>query len=79
VLLGVGAAQRGASDLGDPEVRACLAGVRAVLGPDVADGEIERARALPRGDGVMALERYVRGGAGSGGAVAESASATSRA
>ena len=78
LLLGVGAAQRGTSDLGDPEVRACLAGVRAALGPVVADGEIERARALPRSDGVALLERYARG-AGSGVPVAESASATSRA
>ncbi|MDT7580189.1 MAG: hypothetical protein QOK35_1453, partial [Pseudonocardiales bacterium] len=61
-LLGVGAAQRGASDLGDPEVRAVLAAVREALGADVGDAEIARVRALPRADGVALLQRYVRGG-----------------
>jgi tetratricopeptide (TPR) repeat protein len=85
-LLGVGAAQRGSADLGDPEVRACMAAVRAALGADVADAAIERARTLPRADGVALLERYARGGAagsaadtGADAAVPDSASATSRA
>ena len=86
-LLGVGAAQRGASDVGDPEVRACLAGVRAALGPDAADREVERARTLPRHDGLALAQGYVRGagslaGPGStpaGSGVTDSASATSRA
>jgi hypothetical protein len=82
-LLGVGAAQRGSADLGDPDVRASLAAVRAALGPAVADAEIARARALPRVDGVTLLQDYVRGcgaaSAATGPPAPDSASATSRA
>ncbi len=77
-LLGVGAAQRGASDLGDPEVRATITAVRAALGEAAADAAVAHARALARSDGVALLQDYARG-AGSGSATAVSASATSRA
>ena len=76
-LLGVGAAQRGASDLGDPEVRATIT-VRAALGEAAADAAVAHARGLARPDGVALLQDYARG-AGSGSATAASASATSRA
>ena len=77
-LLGVGAAQRGASDLGDPEVRATITAVRAALGQAAADAAVAHARGLARSDGVALLQDYARG-AGSGSATAVSASATSRA
>ena len=77
-LIGVGAAQRGASDLGDPEVRATITAVRAALGEAAADAAVAHARALARPDGVALLQDYARG-AGSGSATAASASATSRA
>ena len=77
-LLGVGAAQRGASDLGDPEVRATITAVRAALGQAAADAAVAHARGLARPDGVALLQDYARG-AGSGSATAVSASATSRA
>jgi len=77
-LLGVGAAQRGASDLGDPEVRATITAVRAALGEAAADAAVAHARSLARPDGVALLQDYARG-AGSGSATAVSASATSRA
>jgi hypothetical protein len=81
VLLGVGAAQRGAPHLGDAEVRACLAGVRSAVGPVVAEEQIRRGRELPRPDGVALLQDYVRGCDSGAGSVGEpdSASATSRA
>ena len=79
-LLGIAAAQRGANDLGDPEVRATLEGVRAVPGATAA---LDRVRALSRADGVALLQDYVRGlGAGptsATGSALGSASATSRA
>jgi hypothetical protein len=81
-LLGVAAAQRGACDLGDPEVRATVDEVRGELG-----SELDRGRALPRADGIALLQDYVRGldvGSASGVAAGsdpapDSASATSRA
>ena len=79
VLLGVGAAQRGASDLGDPDVRATVAAVRAALGAAAADAAVARGRALPRADGVALLQDYARGAGSGSGAAAVSASATSRA
>ena len=79
VLLGVGAAQRGASDLGDPDVRATVAAVRAALGTAAADAAVARGRALPRPDGVALLQDYARGAGSGSGAAAVSASATSRA
>jgi len=90
-LLGIAAGQRGAYDLGDPEVRATLDGVRIALGSDAA---LDDARALPRADALSLLRNYVRGfGAASGpgtvagsdptpaaasGAALDSASATNR-
>ena len=75
----VGAAQRGASDLGDPEVRATITAVRAALGEAAADAAVAHARrGLARPDGVALLQDYARG-VGSGSATAVSASATSRA
>jgi hypothetical protein len=74
----LGAAQRGASDLGDPEVRATITAVRAALGEAAADAAVAHARGLARPDGVALLQDYARG-AGSGSATAVSASATSRA
>ena len=68
-LLGVGAAQRGASDLGDPEVRATITAVRAALGQAAADAAVAHARGLARSDGVALLQDYARG-AGSGSATA---------
>jgi predicted ATPase/DNA-binding SARP family transcriptional activator len=79
VLLGVGAAQRGASDLGDPDVRATVAAVRAALGAAAADAAVARGRALPRPDGVALLQDYARGAGSGSGTAAVSASATSRA
>ena len=79
VLLGVGAAQRGASDLGDPDVRATVAAVRAALGAAAADAAVARGRALPRPDGVALLQDYARGAGSGSGTTAVSASATSRA
>ena len=85
-LLGVGAAQRGSPDLGDPEVRACLppCGRRwARTSPTRRSSGPGRCRGA---DGVALLERYARGGAagsvadaGADPAVPDSASATSRA
>ncbi|MDT0349487.1 ATP-binding protein [Pseudonocardia charpentierae] len=79
VLLGIGAAQRGASDLGDPDVRAAVAAVRAALGAAAADAAVARGRALPRPDGVALLQDYARGAGSGSGTAAVSASATSRA
>jgi hypothetical protein len=58
VLLGVATAQRGAPDLGDPDVRACLAGLRAALGPAVAEERIRWGRELPRADGAALLKEH---------------------
>ena len=77
-LLGVGTAQRGASDLGDPEVRATITAVRAALGEAAADATFAHARGLARPDGVALLQDYARDVA-SGSGTAVSASATSRA
>ena len=57
-LLGVAAAQRGACDLGDPEVRATLDEVRTALG---SDATLDHVRALPRADVIALLQDYVRG------------------
>jgi hypothetical protein len=83
-LLGVAAGQRGALDVGDPDVRVTLDAVGAALGAAVLDAVVAEARARPRADGVARLGDYVR--ARAGGTVAgsdsvpasASASATSR-
>jgi tetratricopeptide (TPR) repeat protein len=83
-LLGVAAGQRGALDVGDPDVRVTLDAVGAALGAAVLDAVVAEACARPRADGVARLGDYVR--ARAGGTVAgsdsvpasASASATSR-
>jgi hypothetical protein len=57
-LLGVAAAQRGATDVGNPEVLAAHDRVRAALGA-AADGAVRRGRELPRAEGLAALIAYV--------------------
>jgi hypothetical protein len=57
-LLGVAETQRGAVDLGNPEVLAAYDRVRAVLGPE-ADEEVRRGAELPRDEGSAALAAYV--------------------
>lgn len=57
-LLGVAAAQRGACDLGDPEVRATLDEVRTALG---SDATLDHVRALPRAEVIALLQDYARG------------------
>jgi predicted ATPase/DNA-binding SARP family transcriptional activator len=51
VLLGVAATQRGATDVGNPEVLAVLAAA--------ADDAVRRGRELPRDEGLAALVAYV--------------------
>ncbi len=58
MLLGIAAAQRGTLDLGSPDVRATLDGVRAALGHDVADEQMRGGRELPRPDGVAWLAKF---------------------
>jgi tetratricopeptide (TPR) repeat protein len=57
LLLGVAAAQRGAVDVGNPEVLAAYDRARA-LGP-AADEAMRRGRELPRDEGCAALAAYV--------------------
>ncbi|MHA6623085.1 BTAD domain-containing putative transcriptional regulator [Pseudonocardia sp. DLS-67] len=59
-LLGVAAAQRGAVDLGNPEVLDAYDRARAALGPAV-DEEVRRGQELPRDEGLAALVAYVGG------------------
>jgi predicted ATPase/DNA-binding SARP family transcriptional activator len=61
VLLGVAVAQRGAPDLGDREVVALDAAVRAALGAEPADRAFRAGRELPRGAGMELLRRAVGG------------------
>jgi len=60
LLLGVAAAQRGAVDLGNPEVLAAYERVRAVLGPE-ADEQARRGLELARDEGSAALVAYADG------------------
>jgi predicted ATPase/DNA-binding SARP family transcriptional activator len=57
MMLGVAAAQRGATDLGNPEVLAAYDRVRAALGSD-ADEAVRRGAELPRDEGLAALVAY---------------------
>jgi tetratricopeptide (TPR) repeat protein len=56
-LLGVAATQRGAVDVGNPEVQAAYDRVRAALGP-AADEEVRRGLELARDEGCAALVAY---------------------
>jgi tetratricopeptide (TPR) repeat protein len=58
-LLGVAAAQRGEPDLGNAEVVALDAAVRAALGAHVAEEAFRSARELPREAGVKLLAQSV--------------------
>ncbi len=58
LLLGVAATQRGATDVGNPEVLVAHDGVRAALGT-AADDAVRRGRELPRDEGLAALVAYV--------------------
>ncbi|MFC4945718.1 BTAD domain-containing putative transcriptional regulator [Pseudonocardia sp. GCM10023141] len=55
MLLGVATAQRGMLDVGNHEVVAALAEVRAALGRAAADAAITKAAELPRADGLVLL------------------------
>jgi tetratricopeptide (TPR) repeat protein len=63
LLLGVAAAQRGAVDVGNPEVMAAYDRVRAALGRE-ADEAVRRGRELPRDEGSAALVAYAGDPAG---------------
>ena len=57
-LLGVAVGQRGALDMGEPDVRATLEAVRTALGPDAVDAALAAGRAS-RTDGLAVLQRHV--------------------
>ncbi|GAA5140090.1 BTAD domain-containing putative transcriptional regulator [Pseudonocardia adelaidensis] len=63
LLLGVAAMQRGATDVGNPEVLAAHDRVRAAMGAG-ADEAVRRGRELPRDEGLAALVAYVGDAAG---------------
>jgi hypothetical protein len=56
-MLGVAASQRGATDVGNPEVLAAHDRVRAALG-GAADDAVRGGRELPRDEGLAALVAY---------------------
>ncbi len=57
-LLGIAAAQRGAVDLGSPEVVAAHAGVRAALGAPGAERAVRHGRELPKEEGMALLREF---------------------
>ncbi|WP_170225776.1 BTAD domain-containing putative transcriptional regulator [Pseudonocardia cypriaca] len=63
LMLGVATSQRGATDVGNPEVLAAHDRVRAALG-GAADDAVRSGRELPRDEGLAALVAYACGPAG---------------